>query len=118
MEDYIMKKISTILLAAAFVISAGMSFAAGNSTDYYKNYQDKRDAAIKKHDTKMNEIQKKQEDAKKQREAQREAFLKKQEEQKKQQQAKQEAFKKQQEQRKKNIDAVKNDFKGIKDSFK
>lgn len=83
-----MKKFSTMLLAAAFIMSAGMSFAASNSTDFLKNYQNKRDAAIKKQDAKLQEIQKKQEAAQKKREADRAALLKKQEEYKKQQQAK------------------------------
>ena len=53
-----MKKLSTVLLAAVFMMSAGMSFAASNSTNFLKDYQAKRDAAIKKQDAKINEMQK------------------------------------------------------------
>ena len=55
-----MKKLSTILLATAFVLSASMSFAATGTTNAFQNYQAKRDAAIKKHDAKVAEVQKKQ----------------------------------------------------------
>ena len=50
-----MKKLSTILLAAVFMFNAGASFAASNAL---QEYQAKRDAAIKRHDAKLNEIQK------------------------------------------------------------
>ena len=45
-----MKKLSTVLLAAVFMMSAGMSFAASNSSNFLKDYQAKRNAAIKKQD--------------------------------------------------------------------
>lgn len=99
-----MKKFSTILLASVFMLSAGMSFAATSSSNALQNYQAKRDAAIKKQDAKINEIQKKQQ-------ANQEALKKKQEEYKKQQEANKKAAQQKQQQRK---DAVKN----LKDSFK
>ena len=99
-----MKKLSTILLVAAFVMSAGMSFSATSTTNAIQNYQAKRDAAIKKHDDKVSEIQKKQQ-------ANQDALKKKQEEYKKQQEANKKAAQQRQQQRK---DAVKN----LKDSFK
>ena len=43
-----MKKLSTIVLAAVFMLSAGASFAA--SGNFLQDYQQKRDAAIKKQD--------------------------------------------------------------------
>ena len=98
-----MKKLSTILLTAIFMFSAGASFAA--SGNFLQDYQQKRDAAIKKQDAKINEYQKKQEEAAKKREEDKKALLKKQEEYKKQQQAQQEAIKKKQQQRK---DAIQN----------
>ena len=117
-----MKKLSTILLAVAFVMSAGMSFAATSTTNAIQNYQAKRDAAIKKHDDKVSEIQKrqqanqdalkkKQEEYKKQQQANQDALKKKQEAYKKQQEANKKAAQQRQQQRK---DAVKN----LKDSFK
>lgn len=104
-----MKKLSTILIAAVFMLSAGASFAA--SSNPIADIQAKRDAAIKKQDAKLNELQKKQEAAQKKREADKAALQKKQEAYKKQQQAQKEAYQKKQQQRK---DAVKN----LKDSFK
>ena len=104
-----MKKLSTIVLAAVFMLSAGASFAA--SGNFLQDYQQKRDAAIKKQDAKINEYQKKQEEAQKKREADRQAWQKKQEEYKKQQQAQKETAQKRQQQRK---DAINN----LKDSFK
>ena len=117
-----MKKLSTILLATAFVLSASMSFAATGTTNAFQNYQAKRDAAIKKHDAKVAEVQKKQqanqdalkkkqEEYKKQQQANKDALKKKQEEYKKQQEANKKAAQQRQQQRK---DAVKN----LKDSFK
>lgn len=104
-----MKKLSTVLLTAIFLFTAGASFAA--TSNALQEYQAKRDAAIKKQDAKLTEIQKKQEEARKKQEADKAALKKKQEEYKKQQQAKQEAAKKKQQQRE---EAVKN----LKDSFK
>lgn len=74
-----MKKLSTVLLAAVFMISAGASFAATNAI---QNYQAKRNAAIQKQDAKLTEIQKKQEEAKKKNEADKAALKKKQEQRK------------------------------------
>ena len=82
-----MKKFTTLFLAAAFVLSAGSSFAASN---FLQDYQNKRNAAIKKQDARINEMQKKQEAAQKKREADKAAYQKKQ-------QQRQEAYKKQQE---------------------
>ena len=110
-----MKKLSTILLAMAFIASASASFAA---TDFLKDYQAKRDAAIKKQDAKLSEIQKKQAEAKKQQEAnkkaieqkqkaQQDAIKKKQEEYKKQQEANKAALEKKQAEYKKQQEANK-----------
>ena len=100
-----MKKFSTLLIAAAFILGAGMSFAATNSSaDFVKNYQAKRDAAIKKQDAKINEAQKRNEANKK-------ALKNKQDAAKKQHEANKKAAQQRQQQRK---DAVKN----LKDSFK
>ena len=71
-----MKKLSTILLAAVFMLSAGASFAA--SSNVLQDYQQKRNAAIKKQDAKINEYQKKQQEAQKKREADKQAWQKKQ----------------------------------------
>ena len=103
-----MKKLSTILLAVAFIASASASFAA---TDFLKDYQTKRDAAIKKQDEKLSEIQKKQEEAKKQQEANKAALEKKQAEYKKQQEANKAAMQKRQQERKDAINTLKNSFK-------
>ena len=62
------------MLAAAFIFSTGASFAASN---FLQDYQNKRDAAIKKQDAKINEYQKKQEEAQKKREADKAAWQKK-----------------------------------------
>ena len=96
-----MKKLSTLLLALAFMFSTGASMAAGN---FLQDYQQKRNEAIKKQDAKINEYQKKQEEAQKKREADKKAWEKKQQQQKA-------AAQQRQQQRK---DAIKN----LKDSFK
>ena len=53
-----MKKLSTILMAAVFMLSAGACFAGTNAL---QDYQAKRNAAIQKQDAKLNALQKKQE---------------------------------------------------------
>ena len=107
-----------LLATAAFTIAID---ANKLPTDYLKEYQAKRNAAIQKQDAKINEIQKKQQAAKAEQaakqKAQQDAINKKQAEIKKQQ----EAYKKQQEAKKaeyqKKQQAQKDAVKNLKDTF-
>lgn len=106
-----MKKLSVIALLAAFILSAGASFAYTSYEDYAKQRQAKEQKLL-------NKINKPLDDAA----AKQKAQQKKLEEQKKQrleaQKKQQEAIKKRQEARKQSAENVKKDIKSIKDSFK
>ena len=72
-EDFTMKKLSAIAIAAAFIMTSACTFAATATTPLGQKYLnkrqellDKQNAAIKKQDAKMAEINKKSEEAKKQ----------------------------------------------------
>ena len=91
-----MKKLSALLIASAFILSATMSYAATTYEEYAKKRQE------------IKEAQKQREEARK----------KQQQEIKKRQEAREAAIKKQQEEAKKRQEARKKSIQNLKDSFK